>query len=69
MPSADQPNSRKPVSQRNDLHDARPLLQAIFIGIVLATALVAAAALTGSDATSAARAQHVPISTPSVPHP
>lgn len=45
MARADTPNSRTPASRKSDLHEARPLLQAIFLGILLATALVAAAAM------------------------
>jgi hypothetical protein len=45
MARADTQNSRTPASRRSDLHEARPLLQAIFLGILLATALVAAAAM------------------------
>ncbi|MET1411848.1 hypothetical protein ABVF61_06255 [Roseibium sp. HPY-6] len=41
---------RKSVSGRSDLRDAKPLLQAIFLGMVLAIALVAAAAMASSDA-------------------
>lgn len=41
---------RKSVSGRNDLRDAKPLLQAIFLGMALAIALVAAAAMASSDA-------------------
>lgn len=45
MARAELPNSRTPASRKSDLHEARPLLQAIFLGILLATALVAAAAM------------------------
>jgi|GEM_PF-3109124 len=45
MARADTSNSRTPASRKSDLHEARPLLQAIFLGILLATALVAAAAM------------------------
>ena len=49
MSNADTPNTRKSTSQRTDLHEARPLLQAIFLGIVLAAALVAAAVMANPD--------------------
>jgi len=49
MSNADTPNSRKSGSPRTDLHEARPLLQAIFLGIVLAAALVAAAVMANPD--------------------
>ncbi|WP_269580706.1 hypothetical protein [Roseibium sp. Sym1] len=45
MSRADNTKPRKPSSHKTDLHEARPLLQAIFLGIVLASALVAAAAM------------------------
>ncbi len=35
----------KSASSRSDLHEARPLLQAILLGMVLASALIAAAAM------------------------
>ncbi|MHA7777111.1 hypothetical protein [Roseibium sp. M-1] len=45
MARVDTQSSRTPASSKNDLHEARPLLQAIFLGILLAAALVAAAAM------------------------
>lgn len=42
---ADASRPRASAPRRGDLHEARPLLQAIFLGIALATALVAAAAV------------------------
>ncbi|KZM47602.1 hypothetical protein [Labrenzia sp. OB1] len=37
--------SRKPAAAKNDLNEARPLLRAIFLGMVLAGGLMAAAAM------------------------
>jgi hypothetical protein len=49
MHSADNSNIRRSGSKRSDLHEARPLLQAILLGIVLASALVAAAAFAAPE--------------------
>lgn len=40
-------------SRRSDLRDAKPLLQAIFLGMALAVGLVVAAAMANSDAENA----------------
>lgn len=45
MARVDNQKTRKSVPSKSDLHEARPLLQAIFLGMLLATALVAAAAM------------------------
>jgi len=45
MPQAKTPKFRGKSAPKSDLHEARPLLQAILLGIVLATALVAAAVM------------------------
>jgi Spy/CpxP family protein refolding chaperone len=45
MLNAEKSKNKKKSTQRSDLREARPLLQAIFLGIALATALVAAAAM------------------------
>ncbi|GAB2183896.1 hypothetical protein [Roseibium sp. LAB1] len=45
MARVDNQKSRKSAPLKSDLHEARPLLQAIFLGMLLATALVAAAAM------------------------
>ncbi|WP_299815049.1 hypothetical protein [uncultured Roseibium sp.] len=37
--------SRRPAPAKNDLNEARPLLRAIFLGMVLAGGLMAAAAM------------------------
>ncbi|WP_298821692.1 hypothetical protein [uncultured Roseibium sp.] len=42
-------SKRRVASQKHELSDARPLLQAILLGIVLATALIAAAAMANPD--------------------
>lgn len=60
MSQANPQKSRKPGAHRNDLHEARPLLQAIFLGIVLATALVAAAVMANpSNAANAKGASEI----------
>ena len=60
MATAHTPKTRKPGFTRRDLSDARPLLQAILLGIVLATALVAAAAMAAPDGDAAARGHALP---------
>ncbi len=50
MANIENPNGRKHVSGSSDLRDAKPLLQAIFLGMVLAVALVAAATMANSEA-------------------
>ena len=40
-------------SRRSELRDAKPLLQAIFLGMTLAVGLVVAAAMANSDAENA----------------
>ncbi len=45
MARVENQKSRKSAPLKSDLHEARPLLQAIFLGMLLATALVAAAAM------------------------
>ncbi|MBG6146435.1 MAG: hypothetical protein RIE06_12685 [Roseibium album] len=50
MANIENPNGRKHVSGGSDLRDAKPLLQAIFLGMVLAVALVAAATMANSEA-------------------
>lgn len=53
FPNEDLPERRALKSSRNrDMQDARPLLQAIFLGVVLATVLTAAATLAGPEATA-----------------
>lgn len=49
MSNADTPNRRKSGQNRTEMNDARPLLQAIFLGVVLAAALVAAAVMANPD--------------------
>ncbi|ASP33941.1 hypothetical protein [Labrenzia sp. VG12] len=49
MSNADTPNRRKSGSQQTEMNAARPLLQAIFLGVVLAAALVAAAVMANPD--------------------
>ncbi|MEL7526735.1 MAG: hypothetical protein AAFN16_13245 [Pseudomonadota bacterium] len=46
-------NRRDNRSRRSDLRDAKPLLQAIFLGMTLAVGLVVAAAMANSDAENA----------------
>jgi len=60
MSQAEIQKTRKPRAPKNDLHEARPLLQAIFLGIVLATALVAAAVMANPDPSNAANANGKP---------
>ncbi|MEO9525984.1 MAG: hypothetical protein ABJG32_01330, partial [Roseibium sp.] len=67
--SVDNTNLPRSAPRRSDLHEARPLLQAIFLGIVLATALVGAAVLTGANAPGNAREQPVPVTRTQAPHP
>ncbi|WP_305987225.1 hypothetical protein [Roseibium sp. MMSF_3544] len=50
MANSENPNGRGYVPGGSDLRDAKPLLQAIFLGMVLAVALVAAATMANSDA-------------------
>ncbi|GAB4519541.1 MAG: hypothetical protein Tsb0019_20120 [Roseibium sp.] len=69
MPSVDNPNIRRTGSARSDLHEARPLLQAILIGIVLATVLVAAAAFAAPDGSASARSAPVPTASEPAPRP
>jgi len=57
MSQAEPKKIRKAGNHKSDLHEARPLLQAIFLGIVLATALVAAAVMANPDPSNAANAQ------------
>lgn len=42
-------SKRRVASHKHELSEARPLLQAILLGIVLATALIAAAAMANPD--------------------
>jgi|GEM_PF-2161991 len=49
MTDVEKPKKRKSAPYKSDLHEARPLLQAIFLGILLATGLVAAAAMAKPD--------------------
>jgi hypothetical protein len=54
MARVENQKSRKSAPLKSDLHEARPLLQAIFLGMLLATALVAAAAMANPASTSSA---------------
>ncbi|MCK7612643.1 hypothetical protein [Roseibium sediminicola] len=67
MSQAETPNSRGKSAHKSDLHEARPLLQAILLGIVLATALVAAAVM--ANPSNAANAHHRPVAESQVPGP
>jgi len=60
MTPTDNRKPRKLGSARRGLQEARPLLQAILLGIVLATALVAAAAMAAPDGDAAARGHALP---------
>ena len=57
-------NGRKNVSGGSDLRDAKPLLQAIFLGMVLAVALVAAATMANSEAEEGEALQNTVIEQP-----
>jgi len=53
LPNEDLPDRRALKTSKNrDMQDARPLLQAIFLGVILATVLTAAATLAGPEATA-----------------
>lgn len=54
MSRTETPTPRKSAARKNDLHDARPLLQAILLGIVLASVLVAAAVMANPSQSKAA---------------
>ncbi|WP_306145667.1 hypothetical protein [Roseibium sp. MMSF_3412] len=53
MANTEHPSRRDNRSRRSDLRDAKPLLQAIFLGMTLAVGLVVAAAMANSDAENA----------------
>ncbi|WP_434050682.1 MAG: hypothetical protein RDA78_15255 [Roseibium sp.] len=53
MAKTEQLSRRDNRSRRSDLRDAKPLLQAIFLGMALAVGLVVAAAMANSDAEDA----------------
>jgi hypothetical protein len=61
MLNADKSKTKRKTTQRSDLREARPLLQAIFLGMALATALVAAAAMANPDGHEQAGAQNAPV--------
>ena len=53
MANTEHPSRRDNRSRRSDLRDAKPLLQAIFLGMTLAVGLVVAAAMANSAAEDA----------------
>lgn len=53
MAKTEHPSRGDNRSRRSDLRDAKPLLQAIFLGMTLAVGLVVAAAMANSDAEEA----------------
>jgi hypothetical protein len=59
MLNADKSKTKRKTTQRSDLREARPLLQAIFLGMALATALVAAAAMANPGGHEQGGAQNV----------
>ncbi|TYC64692.1 hypothetical protein FMN63_19710 [Stappia sp. BW2] len=72
MARVENQKSRKSNPSKSDLHEARPLLQAIFLGMLLATALVAAAAMAKptnmNSITKTAPAAHMVVgSAPAIP--
>jgi len=54
----------KPTPQKNELREARPLLQAIFLGLLLASGLVAAAAMANPGGKEASEELRLPVELP-----
>lgn len=61
MARTENQNGRKYVSGGSDLRDAKPLLQAILLGMVLAVTLVAAATMANSEADQGDALQNIVI--------
>lgn len=61
------PASGKSPPRKNELREARPLLQAIFLGLLLASGLVAAAAMANPGGKELSEELRVPVDIPAAP--
>lgn len=69
MPLFGKSKDRTPGYYKSDLREARPLLQAIFFGMLLATALVVAAAMANPNDEKDSVRRIRPGTENSIPHP